>query len=276
MLDLGLSGDDGLEARATRHRSIFLSDVHLGTRASQAGALLEFLKVNDADTIYLVGDIVDFWRVKRGPVWPQSHNDVMQKLMRKVRKGTRLVYIPGNHDEGLRDYCGAHFGGIEIVRQCVHETADGKRLLVMHGDEFDVVVRYARWLAMLGDHGYELALACNAPLNWARRRLGLGYWSLSARLKLRVKQAVNFIGDFELALAAEARRHGADGIVCGHIHHAADRMIDGVRYLNCGDWVESRTALVEDRGGKISLVRWSDMRDVNADVLLRPASRAFA
>jgi UDP-2,3-diacylglucosamine pyrophosphatase LpxH len=241
-----------------RHRAIFLSDLHLGTRASRAGDLLEFLKQNDAETIYLVGDIVDFWRVKRGPVWPQTHNDVMQKLMRKVRKGTRLVYVPGNHDEGLRDYCGMRFGGIEIVHQCMHETADGKRLLVMHGDEFDVVVRYARWLSFLGNHGYDLALATNVPFNWIRRHLGFGYWSLSAYLKLRVKQAVSYIGDFEHALATEARRHGADGIVCGHIHHAADRDIDGIRYLNCGDWVESCTALVEDHVGRISLVRWHE------------------
>ena len=152
------------------------------------------------------------------------------------------------------------------MRQCVHETAGGQRLLVMHGDEFDVIVRYARWLALLGDHGYELALACNTPLNWARRRLGLGYWSLSAYLKLRVKHAVNFIGEFEIALAAEARRHGADGIVCGHIHQAADRMIDGIRYLNCGDWVESCTALVEDRSGRVSLVRWRDQQYLRSPV----------
>ncbi len=249
-------GDDAAGEDVTRHRAIFISDIHLGTRASQADALLEFLKHNDADTIYLVGDIVDFWRVKRGPIWPQAHNDVLQKLMRKVRKGTRLVYIPGNHDEGLRDYAGSHFGGIEIVRQCVHETADGMRLLVMHGDEFDVVVRYARWLALLGDHGYELALWTNTPLNWVRRHMGLGYWSLSGYLKLRVKQAVNFIGEFEVALASEARRAGTDGIVCGHIHHAADRMIDGIRYLNCGDWVESCTALVESQSGEIRMVKW--------------------
>jgi len=256
MLDVAGSEADDDGPDITRHRAIFLSDIHLGTRASQAGELLEFLKHNDADTIYLVGDIVDFWRVKRGPVWPQAHNDVLQKLMRKVRKGSRLVYIPGNHDEGLRDYAGSHFGGIEIVRQCVHETAEGQRLLVMHGDEFDVVVRYARWLALLGDHGYELALWTNRPLNWVRRHLGLGYWSLSGYLKLRVKQAVNFIGEFEVALASEARRAGADGIVCGHIHHAADRMIDGIRYLNCGDWVESCTALVESPSGEVRLVRW--------------------
>lgn len=253
---------DELRGGIHRHRAMFLSDVHLGTRASQAGDLLEFLRLNEADTIYLVGDIIDFWRVKRGPIWPQAHNDVLQKLMRKVRKGTRLVYIPGNHDEGLRDYCGVHFGGIEIARDCVHETAAGKRLLVMHGDEYDVVVRYARWLALLGDHSYELALACNGPLNWARRHLGLGYWSLSAYLKLRVKQAVNFIGEFEHALAEEARRRQVDGVVCGHIHHAADRMIGGVRYLNCGDWVESCTALVEDHCGTIHLIRWREGQQV--------------
>jgi UDP-2,3-diacylglucosamine pyrophosphatase LpxH len=252
------SGGQSGDRPAARHRAIFISDIHLGTRASQAHQLLEMLKVHDADTIYLVGDIVDFWRVKRGPVWPQAHNDVMQKLMRKVRKGARIIYIPGNHDEGLRDYCGTHFGGIELHRNYIHETADGKRLLVMHGDEFDVVVRYARWIALIGDHSYELALSCNAPLNWARRGLGLGYWSLSAYLKLRVKKAVNFIGEFERALAQEARRSEVDGVVCGHIHHAADRMIDGVRYLNCGDWVESCTALVEDHSGRISLIRWRD------------------
>lgn len=253
----------GMKTRGaiSRHRAIFLSDVHLGTRASRAGDLLEFLRLNDADTIYLVGDIIDFWRVRRGPVWPQAHNDVLQKLMRKVRKGTRLIYIPGNHDEGLRDFCGAQFGGIEIVQNCVHETATGQRLLVMHGDEYDVVVRYARWLALLGDQSYELALACNGPLNWARRHLGLGYWSLSAYLKLRVKQAVNFIGEFEHALAEEARRREVDGVVCGHIHHAADRMIGGIRYLNCGDWVESCTALVEGDCGTIRLIRWHEGRE---------------
>lgn len=268
-------GDLGHAAR--RHRAIFISDIHLGTRAAQATELLEFLRLNDADTIYLVGDIVDFWRVKRGPHWPQAHNDVMQKLMRKARKGTRLVYVPGNHDEGLRDFCGARFGGIEIVRNCLHETADGRRLLVLHGDEFDMVVRYARWLALLGDHGYELALKCNPPLNWARRHLGLGYWSLSAFLKRRVKQAVNFIGEFEQALAAEAKRHDVDGIVCGHIHHAADRMIGGVRYLNCGDWVESCTALVEDRNGAISLVRWRERQmDVGVEQVLSSQPRVTA
>lgn len=240
------------------YRTIFISDVHLGTRSCQAEALLEFLKGTEADTIYLVGDIVDFWRVQRGAVWPQSHNDVLQKLLRKVRKGTRIILIPGNHDECLRDYAGSRFGGIEIVRQAVFTNAAGRRYLVIHGDEFDVVVRYARWLAFLGDRGYELALWLNAPLNFVRRRMGLGFWSLSAYLKYRVKSAVNFIGEFETNLAEAARREGAEGVICGHIHHAASREIDGIHYVNTGDWVESCTAIVETAEGKLELVRWLD------------------
>jgi UDP-2,3-diacylglucosamine pyrophosphatase LpxH len=239
-----------------RYRALFISDVHLGTRTAQATALLDFLRHNDADVIYLVGDIIDFWKVRRGPHWPQSHNDVVQKLLRKVRQGTRIAFIPGNHDESLRDYCGMHFGGIEILQTAVHRTADGRRYIVMHGDEFDVVIRTATWLAILGDRGYEFALWLNNPLNWVRRRLGLGYWSLSAYLKYSVKRAVNFIGAFEVAVASEARRHDADGIICGHIHHACDRMIDGVHYLNCGDWVESCTAVAEHDDGRMEVVHW--------------------
>jgi UDP-2,3-diacylglucosamine pyrophosphatase LpxH len=237
-------------------RTIFISDVHLGTRSAKAGALLDFLKRADADTYYLVGDIVDFWKVRRGPVWLQSHNDVVQKLLRKARKGSQVVYIPGNHDEALREYCGLNFGSIEIRRDAVFRTAAGKDYIVMHGDEFDVIVRYAKWLAFLGDRSYELALWTNRPLNWIRLKLGFGYWSLSSYLKLRVKTAVNFIGQFEQALAEVARRHNADGIICGHIHHAADRMIDGVHYLNCGDWVESATALVETHDGELKIIHW--------------------
>ncbi len=260
-----------------RHRTLFISDIHLGTRASQAEALLRFLRHHEAETVYLVGDIVDLWRVKRGPVWLQSHNDVLQKLLRKVRKGTHIIFIPGNHDEGLRDYCGTSFGGIDIMRETVHETADGKRLLVMHGDEFDVVIRYAKWLAFLGDVGYELALKINHPLNWVRRHLGLGYWSLSGYLKYRVKSAVNFIGEFETVLAAEAHRRGVDGIVCGHIHHAADRDIEGIRYLNCGDWVESCTAIAEAHDGTMQVIDWR-AEEAQHDVVAmpRPAVAAAA
>jgi UDP-2,3-diacylglucosamine pyrophosphatase LpxH len=243
---------------APRLRALFISDVHLGTRAAQAGPLLDFLKHCEADTIYLVGDIVDFWRVRRGPHWPQAHNDVVQKLLRAARKGVRIVLVPGNHDEGLRDYAGLRFGGVEIRHDIVHETAKGRRYLVLHGDEFDVVVRTARWLAFLGDHGYEFALRLNTPLNWVGRHLGLGFWSLSAYLKYRVKSAVAFIGAFEEAVATAARHRGVDGVICGHIHHAADRTFAGVHYLNCGDWVESCTAVAETRDGELRVVHWCD------------------
>jgi len=262
-------------SREMRFRTIFISDVHLGTRTSQAEALLEFLRTHEADTYYLVGDIVDFWRVRRGPHWPQVHNDVIQKLLRKVRKGARVIFIPGNHDECLRDFCGMQFGGIDVARTCMHLTADGRRYVVMHGDEFDVVVRTAKWLALLGDRGYETALWLNNPLNWVRRHLGLGYWSLSAYLKNRVKTAVSFIGAYEEAVATEARRQHADGIICGHIHHPADRIIDGVHYLNCGDWVESCTAIVEMLDGRLKVVTFDPglaARNMSREPMTEPAS----
>ena len=245
-----------------RVRALFISDVHLGTRTCQAERLLDLLKYVEADVLYLVGDIIDFWRVRRGPHWPQSHNDVLQKLMRKVRKGTKLVLVPGNHDEALRDYAGMQFGGVEVHRDILHTTARGRRYVVLHGDEFDVVVRTAKWLALLGDHGYEFALWLNHPLNWVRRHLGLGYWSLSAYLKYRVTKAWAVIGAFEEAVAIEARRRGADGVICGHIHHASDRTFHGTHYLNCGDWVESCTTLTEDFEGRLSLLRWTESKEV--------------
>lgn len=251
------------------YRALFISDIHLGTRSAKAVELLEFLKTVDAETLYLVGDIVDFWKVRRGPVWPQSHNDVVQKVLRRARKGARVVFIPGNHDDGLRDYAGMDFGGIEVRRDDIYETASGKRYLVLHGDEFDIVVRYARWLAFLGDRSYEVALWTNGPLNAVRRTFGLGYWSLSNFLKQRVKSAVNFIGEFEDALAAEARRRGADGLICGHIHHANDRMIDGIHYLNTGDWVESCTAIGERMDGTFEIIRWLDLTAASATKLPR-------
>lgn len=241
-----------------RVRTLFLSDLHLGTKGCQADLLLDFFRAYDADEIYLVGDIVDGWRLKTGWYWPQSHNDVIQKLLRKVRKGARLIYVPGNHDEFLRDFLGSAFGGIEIHDSVIHETATGERLLVIHGDQFDLVVRHARWLALLGDGAYTAALFVNTHLNVVRRRLGLTYWSLSAWAKARVKNAVNFIGRFEEMLAAEALRRGADGVVCGHIHHAANRDMNGIRYVNTGDWVESCTAVVEHYDGSLELIRWAD------------------
>ncbi len=249
-------GDLSRSAAPRQFRTLFVSDLHLGARACQAEAFLDFLRYYDADTIYLVGDIIDFWSVRRNPLWLQSHNDVLQKLLRKARKGTKIVFIPGNHDDGVRSYCGMSFGAIEIHHDMVHVAADGQRFLVMHGDEFDVIVRYARWLAFLGDRSYEFALWCNHPLNVVRRWLGFGYWSLSNYLKLRVKTAVNFIGEFEQAISAEAKRRNVEGVICGHIHHMADRMIDGVRYINCGDWVESCTAIAEDFDGKLSQISW--------------------
>ncbi len=258
-----------------RVRTLFLSDLHLGTRGCQAALLLDFLKRYDADQIYLVGDIIDGWRLKSGWYWPQAHNDIIQKLLRKARKGTRIVYVPGNHDEFLRDYVGHQFGGVEIVDRTIHETATGERLLVIHGDQFDMVVRHARWLALLGDGAYTAALAVNTVVNVVRRRLGLTYWSLSAWAKLKVKNAVNFISDFETFLAAEARKQGADGVVCGHIHHAADRDIGGVRYVNTGDWVESCTAVVEHYDGRLELVRWTESRPEPA-ALPAPRTRAAA
>ncbi len=249
-------GDQSPEIAPHQCRAIFVSDIHLGARGSQAEAFLDFLRHYDAGIIYLVGDIIDFWSVKRRPLWLQSHNDVLQKILRKARKGTRIIFIPGNHDEAVRGYCGMTFGAIEIHHDVVHETADGRRFLVMHGDEFDVVVRYARWLALLGDRSYEFALLCNRPLNVIRRWLGLGYWSLAAYLKLRVKSAVNAAGEFENAIVAEAKRRDVEGVICGHIHHMADRMIDGIRYVNCGDWVESCTAIAEDFDGQLRQIRW--------------------
>ncbi len=237
-------------------RTLFISDVHLGTRGCQADALLECLKHYDAETIYLVGDIVDGWRLKSVWHWPPSHNVVLQKLLRKARKGARLVYIPGNHDEFLRAYAGENFGGIEIANEAVCDLADGRRALILHGDKFDTVVRNMKWLAHLGDWAYDFAIFINRYVNVARRWLGLPYWSFSAAAKRKVKQAVNFIGAFEEAVVADATQQGAQVVICGHIHHATTRQIGPIFYMNCGDWVESRTAIVEHLDGRLELIHW--------------------
>jgi len=239
-----------------RYRTLFLSDLHLGARGAQAELLLDFLKHNDAGRIYLVGDIVDGWKLKNGWYWPQAHNDVVQKLLRKARKGAEVIYVPGNHDEFARDYTGLTFGGVEVVEDAVHETANGKKMLVIHGDQFDIVVRNARWLAFLGDWAYDLAIVANTWLNRARRLFGVGYWSLSAWAKMKVKNAVNFIGDYEKTLAAEAERRGVDGVICGHIHHATIKTIDGMLYVNTGDFVESCTAIAEHEDGSFEILHW--------------------
>lgn len=261
---------------ARRYRTLFLSDLHLGTRGSQADLLLDFLRHHDADTIYLVGDIVDGWRLKSGWYWPQAHNDVVQKLLRKARKGARVVYVPGNHDEFARDYTGLVFGGVEVADTAIHETADGKKMLIIHGDQFDIVVRHARWLAFLGDWAYELALFTNTWFNRVRRIFGVGYWSVSAWAKLKVKEAVNFIGDFEETLAAEAARRGVDGVVCGHIHHATIRDIDGMRYVNTGDFVESCTAVAEHADGRFEILHWQKTAAQQQQLAALPAPKQAA
>ena len=241
------------------YRTIWISDVHLGTRGCKVEFLLDFLRFTEAETVYLVGDIIDCWRLKKSWYWPQAHNDVIQKLLRKVRKGTRVVYVPGNHDEWLRDFTQLQFGGVEVLDHAIHITADGRRLLVMHGDAFDAVVMHARWLALLGDGAYTVALWLNRHFNTARRRLGYPYWSLSAYLKRRVKNAMQYIASFADAVANEARRHGVEGVVCGHIHHAEMRQIGDILYCNSGDWVESCTALVEHFDGRLEVIDWIEL-----------------
>jgi UDP-2,3-diacylglucosamine pyrophosphatase LpxH len=241
-------------------RAIFISDFHLGTKACRAGCLLDFLRHHESQTLYLVGDIVDGWMLKRGWYWNQDFNDVVQKLLRKARKGTQITYIPGNHDAFAREYAGYRLGDIRVERQAMHRTVDGRNLLVMHGDEFDGVVTHARWLATLGSHAYNFSIAMNCWLNAVRRKLGYPYWSLSAYLKYKVKNAVMFMDDFEQLWARETKRQGADGIVCGHIHRASIRELDGITYYNCGDWVESCTALVEHHDGSMELIQWHHER----------------
>ena len=240
-----------------RYRTLWISDIHLGTPGCQADALLDFLRSTDSSTLFLVGDIVDGWQLRRQWFWPQTHNDIVQKLLRKARKGTRVIFIPGNHDEFARRYVGHDFGGIEVAEDWVHVTAGGQRLWITHGDLFDGVIQCARWLAHLGDRLYEFALKLSRRLNSVRARMGLPYWSLSRYLKLRVKRAVSYVGEFESVLVREARRRGADGVVCGHIHHAELREVDGIVYANDGDWVESLTALAEHQDGRLELIDWS-------------------
>ena len=254
----GASNTDDREGQF-KVRTAWISDVHLGTPGCQADALLDFLKRVECDTLYLVGDIIDGWQLRRSWYWPQAHNDVVQKLLRKARKGTRVIFIPGNHDEFGRKFLDHSFGGIEVAEEWIHTTAEGKRLWITHGDLYDGVIQCARWLALLGDSLYEFTLKLNRHLNSFRARAGLPYWSLSKYLKLKVKRAVSYMGDFESALAREARKRGVDGLVCGHIHHAEMRMVEDILYCNDGDWVESLTALVEHADGRLAIVDWGQV-----------------
>src|SRR5215831_9733336 len=238
-----------------RYRAAWISDTHLGTRGCNATALLDFLRETDFDTLYVVGDLIDIWSLRRAIYWPQQHNDVIQKILRKARKGARVIYIPGNHDELVTSFCGV-YGNIEIAERAIHMTASGERILIIHGHELDTVVQNVKWLALAGDLGYQFLLSLNPLINFVRRRFGLGYWSLSAYAKRTVKDAVSFIGKFEAAVAHYAERYHVDAVLCGHIHSAAIREFGTVAYYNCGDWVESCTALVEGDDGMIGLVNY--------------------
>lgn len=246
------------------YRTVFISDIHLGTKGCQAELLLDFIRHIECESLYLVGDIVDGWKLRSGWHWPQAHNDVVQKILRMARKGVKVVYVPGNHDDRVREFVGVHFGGVVVARDAIHETADGRRFLVLHGDEFDGVVQHAKWLAFVGDYAYRALIAANTLFNRARRRLGFGYWSLSAFLKTRVKNALQFVENFEAAVADEARRRGVDGVICGHIHKAEMRDIDGIAYINDGDWVESCSALVEHHDGRLEILEWAKLRSWSA------------
>jgi UDP-2,3-diacylglucosamine pyrophosphatase LpxH len=253
-------------------RAIFISDVHLGTRGCQAARLLDFLRDHDADYLFLVGDIIDFWAMRRhGIYWTAEQNTVVQKILRRARHGQRVIFIPGNHDEALREHDGTDFGGIQICNHYVHETADGRRFLLVHGDAYDQVTRYHRWLAVLGDAGYNALVRLNGVIAALRRRMKRpGYWSLAGYAKSRVKQAVSFIFDFEDAVSRAVRERGVDGVICGHIHSAAIKPLGGITYVNCGDWVDSCTAIIETEDGKLELVGAHEVPPLVSNVIALP------
>jgi UDP-2,3-diacylglucosamine pyrophosphatase LpxH len=250
------------EAMSQRVRAIFLSDIHLGTRACQADRLLDFLKAYESDYIFLIGDILDFWAMRsRGVYWSVTQNTVLQKLLKRARHHVQIVFIPGNHDEAAREHAGTSFGSIRVMMDYVHVAADGKRYLLLHGDEFDQVTRYHRWIVVLGDHAYAALVRLNLLLSWLRRTIGVpGYWSLSGYAKRRVKSALDFVLGFEEAVVRHAKERGVDGVICGHVHVAAIHEVHGIRYVNCGDWVDSCTAIVEHIDGRLELVRWGIAR----------------
>lgn len=242
-----------------RYRTVWISDIHLGFRGCNAELLLDFLRNVECDTLYLVGDIVDVWEMERRMFWPQAHNNVVRTILGKAKHDCTVIYVPGNHDEVLRDFAGMDFGNVQIRRQAIHTTADNRKLLVMHGDEMDSVVQCSRVIAVLGSRAYDLLLRLNRYINAARKLFGKPYWSLAAFLKHKVKNAVNFISSFENGVAHEAKRRRVDGVVCGHIHRAEIRMIDGILYCNDGDWVESCTALVENSDGSLEILDWAEI-----------------
>lgn len=270
--------DEAQREQKTHYRTIWISDVHLGTSGCKAGHLVDFLKSHTCDTLYLVGDIVDGWKLTGGWYWPQEHTNVVRKILTKAKRGTEVVYVTGNHDEFLRKFVDyrLEFGNMRLVNEAVHTTADGRRLLVIHGDMFDVITRYHKWIALTGDALYNGTMRFNYWFNRGRALLGMRYWSLSAFAKQHVKTAVNVVSTFEESLAHECKRRKLDGVVCGHIHHAEAREIDGVSYYNCGDWVESCTALTEDQNGKIQVLRWVTMDHLNQSAKVTPLRKPVA
>jgi len=264
------------------YRAVFISDVHLGSSGCRAKELAAFLKHVDCDTLYLVGDIIDMWRLRQRWYWPSKHNRVISRILKKSRHGGRVVYIPGNHDEHARQYIGLKFGDVEIRRDAVHVTADGRRLFVTHGDQFDLIVKHHKLISMLGARAYDGLVVVNNRVNWVRHKLGLQYWSLSQAVKLKVKSACTFIAKFEEELMGAARRKGYDGVVCGHIHKAEMRSVGDIAYYNCGDWVEDCTALVEHDDGTLQIINGANfveqlyeqrrqIRDAQRRADLRPA-----
>jgi UDP-2,3-diacylglucosamine pyrophosphatase LpxH len=266
------------DKQSHRYRTVWISDVHLGTPGCKAEHLVDFLKRTECETLYLVGDIIDGWKLRGSWFWPQEHTNVVRKVLTKSKRGTKVYYVTGNHDEFLRKFVGfkLELGNIKVVNEMVHTTADGRKLLVLHGDFFDVITRYHKWLALAGDVAYEATMAANFWFNRGRRLLGLPYWSLSAYAKDKVKGAVNVVSQFEEAVARECERRGLDGVICGHIHHAEIRNINGITYHNCGDWVESCTALAEDFNGKLSVIRWVQIDHLNESPKVMPLRRATA
>lgn len=242
-------------------RSIWISDTHLGFRGCQAELLLDFLHSVHSEHLFLVGDIIDCWSLKRNFYWPQLHNNVLRTILGKTKHGTKVVYVPGNHDELFREYCGHVFGNVEICKEYIHTTANGLRLLILHGDELDGVVKHSRILAYLGSHAYDVLLRLNVYVHFFRKLFNFPYWSLAAHIKHKVKNTVNYISNFEEALTNMAFKRKVDGIVCGHIHHAEITKINGVLYCNDGDWVENCTALIETHDGKLHLIKWTEKQD---------------
>jgi UDP-2,3-diacylglucosamine pyrophosphatase LpxH len=258
LLEAGNTMTDIRRMNPLKYRSIFISDVHLGFRGCQASLVLDFLRSTECKQLYLVGDIVDIWAMKNGVYWPEAHNQVVREVLAKAERGTEVIYTPGNHDELFRTHLGANFGNVVVCEEAIHTTADGRRFLVMHGDAFDTVVQNGKWLAKIGATAYDNLLALNGLISRIRSVFGMKYWSLAGYVKQKVKNAVSYIGNFESAVANEAERRQVDGMICGHIHHAEMREIGAVAYCNCGDWVESCTALVEHHDGRLELLRWTD------------------